>query len=146
MDVIAAQGDPNSQLTVFHNTGSKQRSPFRYGSAFSRSTVVRRKNGSTIHISGTASIGEDGVTLGVDSFAEQVRNTLDAVGSLIKPEGATFKDICQATVFLKRADDLLEYKRVMGQLGLENIPAVCVLADVCRDELLFEIDGIAIVK
>ncbi len=146
MDVIALQGDSGAQVTVFHNTGSKQRSPFRYGSAFSRSTVVREKKSRTIYVSGTASIGENGTTLGVDDFSEQVRNTLDVVGSLIKPEGASFEDVCQATVFLKRTEDFPEYQRVIKELGLENIPAVCVLADVCRDELLFEIDCIAIIK
>jgi hypothetical protein len=29
---------------------------------------------------------------------------------------------------------------------LENFPAVCILADVCRDELLFEIDGVAVLR
>jgi hypothetical protein len=30
--------------------------------------------------------------------------------------------------------------------GLEELPAVCVVADVCREELLFEIDAEAVVK
>jgi hypothetical protein len=30
--------------------------------------------------------------------------------------------------------------------GLEDFPAVFVVADVCREELLFEIDGEAVVK
>jgi hypothetical protein len=30
--------------------------------------------------------------------------------------------------------------------GLEEFPAVSVVADVCRDDLLFEIDGQAVVK
>ena len=29
--------------------------------------------------------------------------------------------------------------------GLEEFPAVCIVADVCRDELLFEIDAEAAV-
>jgi len=29
----------------------------------------------------------------------------------------------------------------MKEYGLEDMPAVCVTADVCRDELLFELDA-----
>ena len=28
-----------------------------------------------------------------------------------------------------------------AERGLEDLPAVCVVADVCRDELLFEMDA-----
>jgi len=144
MDILAIERNQSSKISVVHNAGVKQRSPFRYGSAFSRSTTIREGNNKTIYISGTASISEDGRTLGIDNFTEQVKNTIEVVDSLIKSEGASVKDICQATVFLKHAEDFPEYQRIMSRLGLENIPAVCVLADVCRDELLFEIDGIAV--
>jgi hypothetical protein len=30
--------------------------------------------------------------------------------------------------------------------GLDNFPCVCVVADVCREELLFEMDAEAVVK
>jgi len=141
MDVLAIGSGSASQISVAHNTGAKQKSPFRYGSAFSRSTVVREQNNKTIYVSGTASIAEDGRTLGIDNFGEQVRNTIEVVDSLIGREGASVKDICQSTVFLKRPDDYPEYECIMNDLGLGNIPAVCVLADVCRRDLLFEIDA-----
>jgi hypothetical protein len=43
-----------------------------------------------------------------------------------------------------------EYAEVFWEVavdrGLENFPAVCVVADVCREELLFEIDAEAVVE
>ncbi len=144
MDIFAIGRDPRSQIRVFHNTGLSQRSPFRYGSAFSRSTVIQERNAKTIHISGTASIGKDGKTLAIGDPAEQIRNTINTIDALTRAEGASVHDICQATVFLKRGDDFPIYQRLMKNFGLENIPAVCVVADICREDLLFEIDGIAV--
>jgi len=142
MDVLAVEQKADDRATICHHTGSRQRSPYRYGSAFSRSTVIHEQKRKTIYISGTASICEDGRTLGVNDPAEQIRNTIGVVDSLLKPENASLEDNCQATVFLKHASDFPEYQRVIRELGLENLPAVCMVADVCRDELLFEIDGI----
>ena len=55
--------------------------------------------------------------------------------------GPSLKDICQATVFLKRPQDLPVYRQAVAERGLADLPAVCVVADVCRDDLLFEMDA-----
>ena len=50
-----------------------------------------------------------------------------------------------ATVFVKRPEHASLFWKMARDHGLEEFPAVCVVADVCRDELLFEIDGQAVV-
>jgi enamine deaminase RidA (YjgF/YER057c/UK114 family) len=70
---------------------------------------------------------------------------LDKIASLLEPEGARLEDIASATVFVKRAEDISVYQDVVKQRGLD-IPAVSVVADVCRDDLLFEMDGVAAFK
>jgi enamine deaminase RidA (YjgF/YER057c/UK114 family) len=64
---------------------------------------------------------------------------------LINKEGASLNDICHATVFLKRQEDAQIYQEVANEYGLTDMPAVYVLADICRDELLFELDAIVAV-
>jgi len=59
--------------------------------------------------------------------------------------GATLADVEQATAFLKRREDLPAYRRIAEQEGLASLPVVCTVADVCRDELLFELDATAVV-
>ena len=58
--------------------------------------------------------------------------------------GATLTDLCGATVFLKRAEDLEVCRQVLREASLADLPAVWVLGDVCRDELLFEMDALAL--
>jgi len=66
--------------------------------------------------------------------------------SLLRQEGAGLADICAATVFVKRPEYAEVFCEMAAERGLEDFPAVCVVADVCREELLFEIDAAAAVK
>jgi len=97
--------------------------------------------GKWIFVSGTASINEKGETIYIGDISSQVKHTVEVVDSLIHPEGASFSDLCEATVFLKRKSDLPLYQETAESLGLSNIPAVYLVADVCWDELLFELDA-----
>ncbi len=36
------------------------------------------------------------------------------------------------------------FERIVDHLDMKDIPFVPVLADVCRDELLFEMDSVAV--
>jgi enamine deaminase RidA (YjgF/YER057c/UK114 family) len=67
---------------------------------------------------------------------------MDAV---LQDAGATLGDIEQATSFIKDPADLPTYERTMEGAGLAELPALATVADVCRDELLFEIDATAVV-
>ena len=145
MDMMAILREPNAQIEINQTTGSRQRSPFRYGSAFSRMMIIREKGKKLLHISGTASIDEQGRTLFPDNPREQIQRTFDIVDTLIKQEGASLQNICYATVFLKNQKDISIYQEVIKDYGLTEMPAICVIADICRDELLFELDAIVAV-
>ncbi len=142
MDVLAIKIAPDSQIEILQNTGSLQRSPYRYGSAFSRSMILREPQFDLHYVSGTASIDEQGKTVYPGDTLEQIQHTFGVVETLIKKEGASLQDICQATVFLKKPEDLSLYHHVIERYGLTGMPAVCVIADICRDDLLFELDAI----
>jgi enamine deaminase RidA (YjgF/YER057c/UK114 family) len=146
MDVFAVRRSPGSQIQVRPLYGSKQRSPFRYGSAFSRAMVVDEPEGKLILVSGTASIDEDGKSVFIGDTAAQIRQTLNVVSTLIAPEGATLRDLCEATVFMKRREDFPLYREIAGQAGIAQAPSVNVVADVCRDELLFELDAAFVIE
>ena len=51
----------------------------------------------------------------------------------------------QATVFLKDTADGRSLDRIAERSGLDLVPFVTTVADVCRQELLFEIDATAVV-
>ena len=146
MDVLAIVRKEGSELEIEPNTGTKQKSAFRYGSAFARAMNLREPGCTQILVSGTASIDDEGHSVHLNDTREQIKKTFQVVAALIGKEGATLKDICKATAFVKCKADVPIYHEVMIELGLENMPVVCVVADVCRDELLFELDAVAVVE
>ena len=61
--------------------------------------------------------------------------------ALIEKEGATLAHINEATIFLKEKKDLEVYQQVAEEFDLSDLPAILLVADVCRSDLLFEIDA-----
>ena len=51
------------------------------------------------------------------------------------------QEFVAATIFLKRREDAPLFWRMMAHRGFQAFPAVGVVADLCHEELLFEIDG-----
>jgi hypothetical protein len=52
-------------------------------------------------------------------------------------------DICQATAFIKRREDSERFESILRDRGLEDLPLICTVDDVCRNDLLVEIDATA---
>ena len=127
-------------------TNPSQLDAFRYGSAFARASVVRNGSTDLIEVSGTAAIDEHGVSLYLGNIRAQIDCTLNKVHALLKQEGAGLKDICAATVFVKHGEYADFFYEMATARGLEAFPCVCVVADVCREELLFEMDAEAVVR
>jgi enamine deaminase RidA (YjgF/YER057c/UK114 family) len=138
MDLLAVIGGQVTRMT-----NARQKDAFEYGSAFARGAWIREADLTQVQVSGTAAIDERGKSLFPGDCRAQIFRTFDTIEALIAPAGATLKDICQATVFLKRPQDFSIYTQAAAERGLADLPAVCVVADVCRDDLLFEVDATA---
>ncbi len=145
-DVLALIPGPGPGPEVARMTNMKQKEAFMYGSAFSRGTCIRERDVTHIHISGTAAIDERGATLFPGDARAQIGRTFDIVEALLTQEGASLKDLCDVSVFLKRPEDAAIYHRTAAERGLADMPVVCAMADTCRDDLLFEMDASAIVS
>jgi enamine deaminase RidA (YjgF/YER057c/UK114 family) len=141
MDLLAIK-DSSGANPCFEILGNRrQKDAFRYGAAFSRATLLHEPDLTQFQISGTAAIDEQGVSLFPNDLKAQVNRTFDNLESLMAPAGADFKKIVSATVFLKRATDANLYRQIAASRGLAHLPAIYVVADVCRPELLFEFDA-----
>lgn len=143
LDLFAVQPVPGKFLEIkrLNNTGQKE-AP-EYGSAFSRGISVTTSSSQYVFVSGTASIDEKGNSIHVDDFENQVYETVKKIQTLLQPINCSLHSITQGTVFIKRKQDIECFKRLAVQLGFDQLPLVYVLADVCRPDLLFEIDAIA---
>jgi len=146
MDLFAVVENGDTPSLVKKLTNMKQLDAFRYGAAFSRGAVINESDITIIQISGTAAIDEHGKSLFPEDIRSQINCTFDKIDSLLKQEGSGLADISAATVFVKRPEYAELFWKMAAERGLEKFPAVCVVADVCREELLFEIDAEAAVR
>jgi enamine deaminase RidA (YjgF/YER057c/UK114 family) len=144
LDLLAVQSRGGAPARTERLRGV-QNEATEYGSDFARALQVVLGDARWLFVSGTAAIDGRGASVHRGDFEAQVLHTLDSVGSLLEAAGARLADVAQATAFLKDPADGPALERVLGRAGLDGLPLVPVVADVCRDELLFEIDATAVV-
>ena len=102
-------------------------------------------------ISGTASIDEQGQTLYVGDFSAQCWRTFRNIATLLAAEGATWHDVIRTTCYLRDIErDYDTFNRIRtsfyGWMGLDPLPAsVGIQMRLCRDDLLVEIESMALV-
>ena len=104
---------------------------------FERAKSMSFQDRKLIYISGTAAIRGEESLKGV-GLERQLRITMENIAELIADA-----KLVKLRVYLKNKSDYKEAERLMNTYGL-NIPISYMWADVCRDELLIEIEGIAI--
>jgi enamine deaminase RidA (YjgF/YER057c/UK114 family) len=153
-----AVGNGREDLTATPLENPRQTAAYDYRAAyspnaprFSRAMAVRCGGQAMIFISGTASITRSETRHPQDPVA-QTEETLDNIEALIAEDnlaghglpgfGARLADLASARVYVKRQED---YPRIRAACEKRwgELPAVYVAADVCRPDLLVEIEGIA---
>lgn len=105
----------------------------------------------TTWISGTASVVHSESRYSGD-LEQQTEQTIDNLERLIAPEnfsfhgikgaGATLQDVAKIRVYLRRAEDFAAC-RAICERRFGPVPAIYAVADICRPELLVEIEGVA---
>lgn len=94
--------------------------------------------GDLMYISGTAAIRGEESLVGV-SGAEQTRITLENIDEL-REVGKT-REARRLRVYIKYKEDFPQIREVVEQYAKND--AIYLYADICRDELLVEIEGVA---
>jgi len=140
LDVLACRPRAGRPFAVRRMVNPLQNEAPEYGSSFSRGLALDTGSCRCLLVSGTASIDGQGQTVHVASFDRQAELTLDMVESLLRASGARLADTCQATAYLKHPGDLVTLRQILARRGLDRSPLVFVNADVCRPELLFELE------
>jgi enamine deaminase RidA (YjgF/YER057c/UK114 family) len=111
-----------------------------YGSSFSRAMEMASPAGQRVLVSGTASIAPEGNTLWKGDARKQVGQTLQVVETLLCSRGLSFEDVTRATAYFKRPGDLPLFREFCATNGVALPPVVCALGDICRSDLLFELE------
>ncbi len=104
---------------------------------FERAKSITSENRRLIYISGTAAIRGEESLKGV-GLERQLHITMENIAQLTAKA-----KLAMLRIYLKYKSDFESAERIMNEYNL-SIPISYMCADVCRDELLIEIEGIAI--
>lgn len=117
-----------------------QCSALDYRSSFSRAAEIVTPVSRTVFVSGTASIAPGGETIHVGDMAKQVALTMDVVKAILETRNMGFEHSVRAIAYIKRPEDRPVWQQWLKENGLPADFAQEVIADVCRDDLLFELE------
>ncbi len=123
-----------------------------YGSAFARGLRLEMGNYKLLIISGTASVDDEGDTVYKGDFRAQCWRTYRNITNLLEAEGGSWKDIVKTTCYLRDIErDYEAFNDVRNAFfewnKLDPLPAsVGIQARLCREDLLVEIEAVAILK
>lgn len=110
-----------------------------YKSSFSRAVRIQTPDHSRMYVSGTASIAPDGTTAHVGECAKQIDLTMQVVEALIANGSMDWSNSVRAITYFKKSEDFGLFDAFCEKTGL-NLPHVKIEADVCRHDLLFELE------
>ena len=139
-----------------------QTSAFDYGEVyspqsprFSRAMAVAVDKTCLIFVSGTASI-TDSESQHIEDPVKQTEQTLDNIAALITGENLEQHGISGFScglenmecvrVYVKRPSELEVIRQVCERRLPLDVPVLYTIADVCRPELLVEIEGVAVAR
>ena len=120
MEVIRGSGVPASHL------------PF--------SPAIRA--GGFVFVSGQASVDGDGKIV-VDTFAGEMRRSLENARLILTAAGVTFRDVVQVRSYVARPEDLAEYNQIYREYFSEPYPARTTIVECLGKALKFEIEMMA---
>jgi enamine deaminase RidA (YjgF/YER057c/UK114 family) len=131
--------DPSAKVT--HFAPSPEQCPASaYGSAFSRAVEIGGAGFRRLLISGTASIARDGKTEHLGDARAQIERSMQVVASILESRRMTFVDTVFATAFFKHPADAPLFADWQARHRQQTMPVVRAGCDICRDNLLFEIE------
>ena len=125
------------------------RYPGQYGPAspsFARATLANWSSGRQLYISGTASIiGHQ--SLHSDAMGKQLQATCRNIDSLLEHVALTIGSVNPPSVdtlkiYLRHPEHLDAARTEINRHFGSRVPALYLQADICRRELLVEVDGI----
>jgi enamine deaminase RidA (YjgF/YER057c/UK114 family) len=139
LDLVAVLGDPGA--IEYCNAAGMQDSAFNYGSAFSRAARARTPAGPTVYVSGTAAIDCQGQTQNPGEGAAQIDATMSHVRAVLRDMQCGDADVVHAIAYCTTPEVEAAFLRVRESIPW---PWITVIADICRPDLLFEVEATAI--
>ncbi|MHC4186696.1 MAG: RidA family protein [Planctomycetota bacterium] len=138
-DVLALKSK-NEKIKAFAVPSPLQCPAVDYKSSFSRATEVVLSDHRRLYISGTASIDPQGETAYVGDVEKQIALTMEVVQAILQSRNMNWGDVSRAIAYFKNMDDSSLLKEYCRTNNLPHMPIAVAHGDICRDDLLFEIE------
>ncbi|MBI5692223.1 MAG: translation initiation inhibitor [Verrucomicrobia bacterium] len=111
-----------------------------YGSSFARAMEINSGGWRRLLVSGTASIHPGGATAWVGNPKKQIDLTMEVIAAILESRGVGFPDVSRATAYFQHPLFVPYFERWCDARDLRHMPVVFVNCDICRDDLLFELE------
>jgi enamine deaminase RidA (YjgF/YER057c/UK114 family) len=114
---------------------------YDYKSAFSRAVECREAGGARhLLVSGTAGIEPGGRTAHAGDLDAQIDLSLRVVAAILESREMGWEDVARAILYFPRIAWMERWEARRAAMGLPEIPATFAHCDICRGNLLFEIE------
>jgi enamine deaminase RidA (YjgF/YER057c/UK114 family) len=137
-----------AEAVVFKHDGASMQSvlsplqnqAFKYGSAFSRAVEIITPQERRLVVSGTASINEKGKTVYEGDVGAQIVHTMKVVEALLGSRQMAWQNVVRAIAYVKHPGLAKDFSRFLASSALPALPWITAHNEICRDNLLFEIE------
>jgi enamine deaminase RidA (YjgF/YER057c/UK114 family) len=137
---LVALKPKSGEVKVSQIASPLQSSARDYGSSFSRAVEVGFPDHRRLYVSGTASIDPSGATVFLDDCKAQVQKTMEVVDAILRSRQMDWADVTRALAYFKDAKDAPLLEAYRQENGLAPFPVIVAENDVCRHDLLFELE------
>jgi enamine deaminase RidA (YjgF/YER057c/UK114 family) len=117
-----------------------------YGSAFSRAVEVESSCLRRLYVSGTASIAPEGHTVHAGDIHRQIARAVEVISAILDSRGMQWRDVVRGIAYIKNAASIPAYSTYCVAHGLPLMPVITTNCDICREDLLFELEVDAVRK
>lgn len=139
LDVLAIE-PKTSEMEIQGIDSPLQCPAANYSSAFSRAVEVRLPDYRRLYVSGTASIDARGATAHTGDIQKQIDLTMEVADALLGLRHMSWSDITRAIAYFKDIEDAAMFHEYCKRHAMPPFPVALAHADICRDDLLFEIE------
>jgi enamine deaminase RidA (YjgF/YER057c/UK114 family) len=111
-----------------------------YKSSFARAVEIDQPGSRLLTVSGTASIEPGGATVHIGNTEKQIALTMEVVHEILKSRNMDWVDTSRAIAYFKDINEAHLLEKYCLENNLPELPVAISHADVCRHDLLFEIE------
>ncbi len=134
----------NDGISIKKIPSPLQDSAAKYGSSFSRAVEIATPHHKQVLVSGTASIDTSGDTVHRNNMDAQIDQTMNVVEAILHSRDMTSTHINRVYAYTKHAKDIPSISRLWKNWKIPNTRVLFCPNDICREDLLFEIEVDAI--